>query len=127
MTFWELDMDTRMEVTRRIQVIIGKKEEWVKEDMDRSQRINARFEYDKLFEKMAKIWMKYGDKALATQFKQEGRWAEGITASGKFWRLIPNSFGYTSRSRHCGTLVIDGETIFTSGTIAKAFEYILNS
>lgn len=126
MTLYDLDIEKRLEITGRIQMIIGKKEDWITPNMDTGDRIKARMDYDKLFEKLAKIWVKYGDKALAMAFTDHGGYKVGVTPNGKKWTLDMNG-GWTTRSRHCGTLRIDGECIYTSGTLAKAFEYILEN
>ena len=127
MTIYDLKNEERIELTKKIRGIIGNKDSWVHEGMDTSQRIKARFDYDKLFEKLSKVWLQYGDKALAMNYTDLGSRKKGITPNGKTWILDMNC-GWTERSRHCGTLYIEGEgTIFTSGTIAKAFEYIFNN
>lgn len=127
MTFSELTVEERINLNKKIEIIIGTKESWVHEGMDTSQRIEARFAYDKLKEKLQKVFLKYGDKALAMNFMDYGGYKKGITPGGKRWVLDMNS-GWTARSRHCGSLYIEGQgNIFTSGTLAKAFEYIMNN
>lgn len=126
MTLYDLPNDKRLEATRRIRMIIGTKDSWLREDMSLTEKIRTRESYDKLFEKLGKIYATYGDKALAMNFTDHGSYKEGVTPGGKKWYLDMNS-GWTTRSRHCGTLRIEGEgVIFTSGILAKAFEYILN-
>lgn len=125
MKFYELPNEKRIEATRRIQAIIGTEDSWINDNMNRSTRIQTRNQYKKLFEKLGNIYAEYGDKALAMNFTDNGSYKTGITPNGKKWILYMNN-GYTLRSRTCGTLAIEGEgTIFTSGTLAKAFEYIL--
>ena len=126
MTFAELPREERTEIRERIEAIIGKKDDCVKDGMDISQRIKARSQYDKTFERMAKVYIKHGAKALSLHFKDEGWRKSGVTPNGKKWALEMNN-GMTDRSRYCGTLWIDGEAIFTSGTLDKSFEYILNN
>lgn len=124
MKFYELPVEERAEITKRIQAIIGKKDDCIREGMSNSQKIKARFDYDKQFEKLADVYVRHGGKALAANFTDYGSYKIGATASGKKWILYSNN-GYTERSRYCGTLAIDGEgTIFTSGTLSRAFEYI---
>lgn len=126
MTLYDLPNEQRLEATRRIEAIIGTKKSWIRDDMDLSTRIETRTRYNRLFEKLGKIYAEHGEKALAMNFTDHGGYKEGITPAGKKWILYMNN-GWTTRSRHCGTLTIEGEgTIFTSGTLAKAFEYILN-
>ena len=125
MGFYDMTIEEQNRGRQMIANIIGKKNDWVKPDMNLEKRIAARAEYDRLFDKLAKIYAKYGDKALAMQYTDKGGHKEGTTPNGKRWQLVMN-WGMTARSRHCGTLYIEGEgIIFTSGTIAKAFEYIL--
>lgn len=127
MTYAELPIEERINLNKKIEIIIGTKDSWVRENMDTSERIKARFAYDKLKEKLQKVFLMYGDKALAMNFADYGGWKKGVTPGGKKWTLEMNS-GWTSRSRHCGSLYIEGQgNIFTSGTLAKAFEYILNN
>lgn len=124
MKFYELPVEERIEISERIRGIIGKKEDCIREGMSNSERIKARFDYDKQFEKLANVYVKHGEKALAAHFTDYGSYKVGVTASGKKWILDGNN-GYTERSRYCGTLTIEGEgTIFTSGTLSRAFEYI---
>lgn len=47
----------------------------------------------------------------------------GTTAQGKNFTMINNN-GFTERSRHCYTLNINGETIFTSGDFSTGYTYI---
>ena len=127
MTFAELPQEERQEITERVQTIIGKKENVTHEGMNLSQRVNARAKYDKLFWSLVHVYMEHGAKALAMQFMDYGGIKKGVTPNGKRWELYMNSFGWTDRCRHCGTLYLDGKCIFTSGTLARAFDYILNS
>ena len=126
MTIYDLPNDKRIEASRRIQKIIGTKESWITDNMDLSKRIEMRTRYDRLFEKLGKIYAEHGEKALALSFTEDGDTLRGVTPNGKAWFLERNN-GWTLRSHHCGTLWIEGEgMIFTSGTLARAFEYILN-
>ncbi len=128
MTFAELTIEERIKVTEMIQKIIGKKEDAITEKMTRSDRIKARENYNKLFDKLTKVWMKGGDKALALTYTWEGSHCHGVTPDGKSWVFEMNSFGWTQRSHHCGSLYIEGVgNLFTSGTIARAFERILEN
>ena len=128
MTFAELSLEERIRVTEMIQKIIGKKEDVIKDGMSTSDRIKAREAYSKLFDKLTKVWMKGGDKALSLTYTWEGSYGYGVTPNGKKWVFNMNSFGWTQRSHHCGSLSIEGQgTIFTSGTLARAFERILEN
>lgn len=128
MTFAELTIEERVKVTEMIQKIIGKKEDATTEKMTRSDRIKARENYNKLFDKLTKVWMNGGDRALALTYTWTGSSCHGVTPEGKNWVFVMNSFGWTQRSHHCGSLYIEGiGNIFTSGTIARAFERILKN
>lgn len=125
MTYAELSYEERIDLGNKIRKIIGTKESWIKESMDLSTRIDQRAKYNKTFDKLAKVFIKYGDKGLAMNFIDYGSYKEGITVNGKKWRLDMNN-GFTHRSWNCGTLYIENEgCIFTSGTLERSFEYIL--
>ena len=49
---------------------------------------------------------------------------DGKTFNGKKFFLYINS-GFTVRSRHCYSLTVDGETVFTSGTFDTAYAYLM--
>lgn len=69
------------------------------------------------FEEEQREWAKDG-------VNLEGRYY-GETPKGKrFW--IEGNHGFTERSRHCFTLTIDGETIFTSGEFWLCYSIIKN-
>ena len=126
MKYYELEMDERVRVKEMIEKIIGTKSECITDRMSNSDRIKARFAYDKLFEELANVWCKYGDKALAMHYTDKGGIKEGVTPSGKKWVFYMNSFGWTQRSHHCGSLYIEGKgCIFTSGKLARAIERIM--
>lgn len=50
----------------------------------------------------------------------------GKTPKGKKFSIYSNN-GLTDRSRHCFTLTIDGETIFTSGEFYRAYKAVKNN
>lgn len=121
--------EERIAINDRIDAMIGTREDLKKsiENMDLSDKITARDKYNKLREKLFKIAEKNGEKALVLTLVQDGNSATGVTANGKKFIWYANN-GYSIRSRYCGSLYIEGVgTIFTSGTVAKAFEYILNN
>ena len=70
------------------------------------------------FEAEQKEWLKDG-------IKLESRYY-GMTPSGKRFYISGNC-GMTLRSRHCFTLYINGETIFTSGEFWRAYSVIKKS
>ena len=126
MTIYDLPNDERIRVTKMIQKIIGTKEDAVDGINGTGARIQAYSNYDKLFDKLAKVWVKNGDKALSMQYTWNGSYGQGVTPTGKRWMFDMNTYGWTERCHHCGSLYIEGEgTIFTSGTLARAFERIL--
>lgn len=126
MKYYEMDNESRAKVRAMIHAIIGTKEDSVKGIEDLSERITRRSQYDKQFDKLVKVYDKNGEKALAMHYMDCGSIKKGTTPNGNNWSLEMNN-GYTARSRYCGTLYINGECIYTSGTVAKAFEYILNN
>ena len=131
MTYGELitraTPEQRMELRARIEKIIGTKEQAKALTNSLSERINAATKWDREYEKLAKVFLEHGEKALALHYTQRGRTFEGVTAGGRKWVMEGNN-GWTERSRYCGTLYIEGEgTVFTSGRLDKVFEYILNS
>lgn len=128
MTFAELSREDRIRVTEMIQKVIGKREDCITEKMNTSDRIKSKFNYDKLFDKLTKVWLKYGDKALAMNYTVSGAVAKGVTPGGKAWEFILNNYGWTERCHHCGSLYIEGiGCVFTSGTMARAFERIFEN
>lgn len=76
-------------------------------------------------------------KLMALEFENEQKeWKkDGIDLKGRYYGTTPSgkkfsvygNCGYTLRSRHCFTLRIDGETIFTSGEFWRAYGVIKNS
>lgn len=124
-----MTMDERIRINERIDAMIGSRDDLSKEIENRSlsDKITARDKYNKLREKLFKIAEQNGEKALTLTLIQDGNTATGVTANGKkfVWTI---NYGYSIRSRYCGSLYIEGiGTVFTSGTVAKAFEYILNN
>lgn len=124
-----MTMDERIRINERIDAMIGSRDDLNKsiENLSLSEKITARDKYNKLREKLFKIAEQNGEKALTLTLIQDGNTATGVTANGKkfVWTI---NYGYSIRSRYCGSLYIEGiGTVFTSGTVAKAFEYILNN
>ncbi len=119
--------EERVEMANRIRKIIGTKEDARALAKDRTERVKAASDYDKAFERLAKVFINNGEKALAMAFTKQGNEYYGVTASGKGWTLYGNC-GATLRSRYCGTLYIEGiGCVFTSGRLEKVFDYILNN
>jgi hypothetical protein len=124
-----MTMQERMEIERRIDVMVGSREQQRKitEAMSLEDRINSNNRYNKVRAQLFKIAEKEGLKALASVVITGGKWCEGCTASGKKYVWDGNN-GMTERSRYCGSLWIEGVgTVFTSGTITKAVEYLINN
>lgn len=124
-----MTMQERAEVNRRIDVMIGSWEEQKKitETMSLSERLNSNNRYSKMRDKLVKIAEKEGLEALASIVIVGGKWCEGCTASGKRYVWDGNN-GFTERSRYCGSLWIEGMgTVFTSGTLTKAVEYLIKN
>lgn len=128
MKFYEMSIEERTRGTEMIHKLIGTKDEAVANVTDLSKRIQIRSAYDRLFAKLANIYEKHGDKVLALNFIDDGAHKHGITPNGKNWEFYMNNFGWTDRVHHCGTLYIEGiGCVFTSGTLARAFERILEN
>ena len=53
-----------------------------------------------------------------------GRWFSGTAANGKRFYMEGNN-GVEIRSRHCYTLHMGGETVFTSGEFLTAYRYLM--
>lgn len=124
-----MTFEERVAINERIDKMIGSSEEQRTrvQNMSLSDRIESNDKYRKMREKLFKIAEKHGEMALAATMISEGRTNTGVTASGKRFVWDGNN-GWTIRSRYCGSLYIEGVgTVFTSGTIAKAVEYIINN
>lgn len=93
---------------------------------DTATRIKRRESYRKTREKLVKVYQEHGDKALHCTLVGSGRYFTGITPSGKQVEFEINQ-GYAERSRDCGCLKIEGNTVFTSGRLEKCFTYILEN
>lgn len=77
-------------------------------------------EYQKWLESFKADCLKDGikiDEAFAGYFS-------GWTKGGKRFRMEGNN-GWTTRSIHCYTLTVAGETVFTSGEFLTAYRYIM--
>ena len=121
--------EERKEINRRIDMMIGSREqEAIRiESLRLEERVDHLTKYNKMRAKLFKLAEKEGMADLCTVIIQPGKWIEGVTASGKKY-IWDGNHGYTKRSRYCGTLWIEGVgTIFTSGTIDKAVEYLLKN
>lgn len=112
-----------MKINDRIIQIIGERPRT--DCMATPEEMNLKRQWDKAHDELWKLAEKYGPEVItgkALVFYGSSR-AEGYTPKGKRVEWYRNH-GYTRRSLYCGRLDIGGETIFTSGTIAKCFEYI---
>lgn len=121
--------EERVEAAKLIDKMIGSQEQQreITSHMRLEDRIKSNNEYRKMREKLMKIAEKEGVKSLNLVIITCGRSGNGVTKSGKKFVWEGNN-GYTMRSRYCGSLYIEGVgTVFTSGTIAKVAEYIINN
>jgi DNA repair exonuclease SbcCD ATPase subunit len=93
------------------------------------QEVNAYYEeLDKIADLKAK------EELMKKQFEQEQKeWKkDGITLESRYLGYTPQgrrftihgNNGFTNRSLHCFQLIIDGETIFTSGEFWRAYSEI---
>ena len=121
--------DEWLAINRRIDKIIGSRDEQRSriKNMSLEDKISDNNEYSKMREKLLKIGEKYGEEALALTMIKCGNICHGVTANGRRFVWIGNN-GLEKRSLYCGLLDIEGiGTIFTSGTIAKAIEYVIKN
>lgn len=90
-----------------------------REEVAKMENLKKKEELQKLeFEAEVKEWAKDG-------ITLERRYA-GYTPNGKRF-VIDRNHGFTTRSWHCFSLWIDGETIFTSGEFWRAYAVIKNN
>lgn len=92
----------------------------------------AEQEVNKYYEELEKIAdLKGKEKLMQERFEQEQKeWKKdgitlesrylGLTPQGRRFTIVGNS-GYAKRSLHCVQLIIEGETIFTSGEFWRAY------
>jgi len=124
-----MTFEERAEINARIDKMIGSREQQRLRvaSMSLEDKINSNQRYNKMRDQLFKIAEKKGVEALSSVVIECGRTKEGVTASGKYFVWAGNN-GFAERSRYCGSLYIEGMgTVFTSGTIAKAVEYIINN
>lgn len=90
-----------------------------------SERIRCNTQYNKMRAKLLAIAEVNGAEYLSSITIMCGGNSRGFTACGKKY-VWEGNCGMTQKSRYCGSLWIEGVgTVFTSGTIVKAVEYIL--
>lgn len=124
-----MTFEERVEVNKLIDKMLGSREQQreITSNMTLENRIRSNSEYQKMREKLMKIAEKEGIENLNLVIITCGRSGNGVTKSGKKFVWEGNN-GFTERSRYCGSLYIEGVgTVFTSGTIAKVAEYIINN
>ena len=124
-----MTLEERREANKLIDKMLGSREQQreITSNMTLENRIRSNSEYQKMREKLMKIAEKEGIENLNLVIITCGRSGHGVTKSGKKFVWEGNN-GYTMRSRYCGSLYIEGiGTVFTSGTIAKVAEYIINN
>ena len=90
-------------------------------------RIRSNANYNETKERLLKIAEKNGVEALCKVMIVTGSYSSGLTANNKKYVWQGNN-GYCERSRYCGSLYIEGMgTVFTSGRIEKAVEYLIKN
>lgn len=113
------DIDDIKDRIERAEKRLAKSEQEVNkyyEELDRLADLKAKEEYmKKQFEQEQKEWKKDG-------ITLESRYL-GYTPQGRRFTIHGNS-GFTNRSLHCFQLIINGETIFTSGEFWRAYSEI---
>lgn len=90
------------------------REDYIESATDLSNKIKRQFAYDRHVESIEKLLEK---TSIATEQ------IEALFSKSNI--QIINNCGLEERSRFCYTLYIDGECIFTSGTIKKVIERII--
>lgn len=124
-----MTFEERVKVDKIIDKMVGSREQQreITSNMTLENRIRSNNEYQKMREKLMKIAEKEGIENLNLVIITCGRSGNGVTKSGKKFVWEGNN-GVTERSRYCGSLYVeDVGTVFTSGTIAKVVEYIINN
>ena len=122
---------------KRLAKLTGKVEEVAAKAQEETRigNIEARFLTAEQIEANAKRKAEEYEKWLA-EFKAEclkdgieideasASFFSGKTAGGKRFGMESNN-GFTTRSFHCYSLYIDGETVFTSGEFTTAYKYLM--
>ena len=95
-------------------------------DLRLEERITRNADWQKMYDKLSKMVERFGEESLNVAFTREDHMGkEGTTANGKAFYWATNN-GTERRSWYCGSLWIEGMgMVFTSGTVAKAMEYLL--
>ena len=129
MKIYDMEIEERKQVYEAIDKIIGSEKELAEKckGMTCSGRSYQFYQYRKMQDKLVKIAENYGTEKLCKAINFRGHEAHGVTASGKTYSFTMNEYGMTDRSGYCGTLYIDGKCKFTSGTVAKVIEYLINN
>lgn len=90
-----------------------------------SDRIKSNDQYTKMREKLLSYADANGVESLDGAAIMRGNNSCGFTKTGRKYTWEGNC-GITAKSRYCGSLWVEGVgTVFTSGTLVKAVEYIL--
>lgn len=118
----EKDVEETKKAIERLTKRLEKAEDEVEayhKEIEALEDLKKKEELRKLeFEQEVKEWAKDGITLEARYY--------GKTPSGKFFYIYGNS-GFTLRSRHCVTLRIGYDTIFTSGEFWRAYNIVKNS
>ena len=91
--------------------------------------------YYKELEKLAELMEVENRRRLSFENEQKEWLKDGINLDGRYYGTTPSgrrfliwgNNGFTRRSLHCFQLIIDGNTIFTSGEFWRAYSIIKNS
>lgn len=90
-----------------------------------SERIKCNDHYNKMRAKLLAIADANGVECISGVTIMRGTNAHGVTKTGRKYTWEGNC-GMTTKSLYCGSLWVEGiGTVFTSGTLVKAVEYIL--
>lgn len=90
-----------------------------------SERISCNAQYNKMRVRLLEIAEENGFDCLTCVTIMRGSKSVGFTKTGRKY-IWEGNCGITQKSRYCGSLYIEGMgSVFSSGTLAKALEYIL--
>lgn len=108
--------------------VIAGQEKWIAYYEKQVKKYNDMYpevklaEEEKILKKIAKEQIKA--KASTIGYIVNGNDLRGVTPDGKRWYAEHNHYGWTDRTVHCYSLRIDGNVIFSSGTLERVLETV---
>lgn len=122
---WEMAKDEVEDVKKRIE-FEERRFEKAEAEVEKHREEVAKMENLKKKEELQKMEFEAEQKEWAKDGITLERRYSGITPNGKHF-YIERNHGWTKRSRHCFSLWIDGEMIFTSGEFWRAYAVVKNN